>query len=106
MRLWHASFVAPKARWKIPDQLLNSNMADNEEVHYERERSRSRDRGAPRDYHEDDVRGAGSVGSQQDDGAQYDDSRNNRNEDSARRHVEDPDVNNLYVTNLSFQVLL
>jgi len=81
-------------------------MADNEEVHYERERSRSRDRGAPRDYHEDDVRGAGSVGSQQDDGAQYDDSRNNRNEGSARRHEEDPDVNNLYVTNLSFQVLL
>ncbi len=81
-------------------------MADNEEVHYERERSRSRDRGDSREYPDDEVRGAGSVGSQQDDHTGFDDSRNNRNESSGRRHEEDPDVNNLYVTNLSFQVNL
>jgi hypothetical protein len=81
-------------------------MADTEEVHYERERSRSRDRGSAREYHDDDVRGAASVGSQQDDAPQFDESRHNRNEGSSRRHEEDPDVNNLYVTNLSFQVLI
>ena len=80
-------------------------MGDNEEVHYERERSRSRDRVESREYQDDEVRGAGSVGSQQDDhNAGFDESRNSRNESSGRRNEEDPDVNNLYVTNLSFQV--
>ena len=72
-------------------------MADNEEVHYERERSRSRDRG---DTYDEDARGAGSVGSQEDAG----DNRRDRNDNQQGRREENPDVNNLYVTNLSFQV--
>jgi hypothetical protein len=72
-------------------------MADNEEAPYERERSRSRERGDQVDYNEEDVRGG--EGSQDND-TSY---RRERNNGSERRH-DDADVHNLYVTNLSFQV--
>ena len=70
-----------------------AKMADNEEVHYERERSRSRDRGDS--DHDEDRAPNGS----QDDGY-----KNDRNGEERRQEEEQPEVHNLYVTNLSFQV--
>lgn len=68
-------------------------MAENEEVHYERERSHSRDRDDARDFNGDEGHG------NQDDGSY----RRERSDNGDSRRDE-PEVFNLYVTNLSFQV--
>ena len=85
----------------------------NEDTNNERERSRSRDRGTGDDFQETDNRGAaesvnspGGGGEEEGNGHNYTESRRDRNEGhESRRYDQDPDVNNLYVTNLSFQVI-
>jgi hypothetical protein len=76
----------------FPVEKLRRSMADSEEVHYERERSRSRDRGDNGDYNDRDARGE----SQEDGGY--------RREKSDGDRPDESQVFNLYITNLSFQV--
>ena len=92
-------------------------MEDTEDIHYERERSRSRER--DEDFNGDDNNShtAGAAGGDADVSSPQgetapsygnEDSRRerNNNDGSDRRYASngDPEVNNLYITNLSFQV--
>jgi hypothetical protein len=73
----------------------------NEEVRYERERSRSRDRGDDDNFGREDPQSPAAAADANGESGNHRD----RTEDGAQKpNDNDENVNNLYITNLSFQV--